>query len=144
MTYWPDRQIFLTDAELSLKDLQDRARQTSFLVPGLALHVTDARTAEVTDERFLHDGGIAEFCEYLASDHSVTDVVRLQGQDRFTETVPMLDDAGHMEPTDVERELDIDIAVRWGDGLRHAHRSPTSTSSRRPRAAPTSPGSSGR
>jgi DNA gyrase subunit B len=28
----------------------------------------------------------------------------------------MLDDAGHMTPSDVERDLDVDIAVRWGDG----------------------------
>ncbi|MCW2811044.1 MAG: type topoisomerase [Friedmanniella sp.] len=116
VTYWPDRQIFLKTAELSLKDLQDRARQTSFLVPGLALHLTDERTAEVTHETFRHDGGISEFCEFLASDRSLTDVVRLQGQDRFVETVPMLDDAGHMEPTDVEREVEIDVAVRWGEG----------------------------
>ena len=116
VTYWPDRQIFLKDAQLSLKDLEDRARQTSFLVPGLALHVVDARTKELNEQTFKHDGGISEFCEFLAPDRSVTDVVRLRGQDRFTETVPMLDDAGHMEPTDVDRELDIDIAVRWGEG----------------------------
>jgi len=116
VTYWPDRQIFLPGAALSLSDLQDRARQTSFLVPGLALHITDARTAEVTQETFVHQGGIAEFCEYLAADRPVTDVIRLQGHDRFTETVPMLDDAGHMTPTDVERDLEVDIAVRWGEG----------------------------
>ena len=28
----------------------------------------------------------------------------------------MLDDNGHMEPTDVDRDLDVDIAVRWGAG----------------------------
>jgi DNA gyrase subunit B len=116
VVYWPDRQIFLKDAQLSLKDLQDRARQTSFLVPGLAIHIHDNRTAEATSETFLHDGGIAEFCEFLATDAPVTEVIRLQGQDQFVETVPMLDDAGHMEPTDVERTLDIDIAVRWGEG----------------------------
>ena len=116
VTYWPDRQIFLPDAQLSLKDLQDRARQTSFLVPGLALTVVDARTSEVTEETFRHDGGISEFCEYLAEDQALTDVVRLKGRDQFTETVPMLDDAGHMEPRDVDRDLDIDVAVRWGDG----------------------------
>ena len=116
VTYWPDRQIFLTDAELSLKELQDRARQTSFLVPGLGLRVVDARTSQVTDETFRHDGGISEFCEFLAPDRSITDVIRLRGQDQFTETVPMLDDNGHMEPTDVDRDLDIDIAVRWGEG----------------------------
>jgi len=114
--YWPDRQIFLADAQLSLPALHDRARQTSFLVPGLALHVTDARSAEVAAETFRHEGGISEFCEFLAPDRSITDVIRLQGTDRFTETVPMLDDAGHMEPTDVERDLDVDIAVRWGEG----------------------------
>src|SRR4051812_22641010 len=119
VTYWPDRQIFLPDAQLSLHDLQARARQTSFLVPGLAIKVTDARTAEVTEETFLHAGGIAEFCDYLASDEPVTDVLRLQGRDRFTETVPMLDDKGHMTPTDVDRDLDVDIAVRWGNGYDH-------------------------
>jgi len=116
VTYWPDRQIFLAGAQLSLQDLQDRARQTSFLVPGLGLHLTDARAEEVTEETFRHEGGISEFCEYLAPDRSLTDVVRLQGQDRFTETVPMLDDLGRMEPADVERQLDIDVAVRWGEG----------------------------
>ncbi|MFL6025849.1 MAG: type IIA DNA topoisomerase subunit B [Friedmanniella sp.] len=116
VVYWPDRQIFLADAQLSLTDLHNRARQTSFLVPGLALHVTDARAEEVAQQTFLHEGGISEFCEFLAPDRSLTDVLRLQGRDRFTETVPMLDDDGHMEPRDVERDLDVDIAVRWGEG----------------------------
>ena len=116
VVYWPDRQIFLDGAQLSLTDLHNRARQTSFLVPGLALHVTDARTEEVAQETFRHEGGISEYCEFLAPDRSLTDVVRLQGTDRFTETVPMLDDAGHMEPTDVDRELEVDVAVRWGEG----------------------------
>ncbi|MDQ6686708.1 MAG: toprim domain-containing protein, partial [Actinomycetota bacterium] len=43
-------------------------------------------------------------------------VRRLQGSATFTETVPMLDDAGHMTPQDVERELLVDVAVRWGVG----------------------------
>ncbi len=116
VTFWPDRQIFLSDAQLSLKELHDRARQTSFLVPGLALTVVDARAGEVSEETFKHDGGISEFCEYLAEDQAITDVIRLKGRDQFVETVPMLDDEGHMEPRDVERDLDIDIAVRWGNG----------------------------
>jgi len=116
VTYWPDRQIFLHDAQLSLRDLQDRARQTSFLVPGLALHVVDARSEDVIEETYRHNGGISEFCEFLATDQAITDVIRLRGTDRFTETVPMLDDEGHMEPADVERDLEIDVAVRWGDG----------------------------
>jgi DNA gyrase subunit B len=46
----------------------------------------------------------------------VTEVLRLQGSDTFTETVPLLDDQGHMTPQDVERELTVDIALRWGTG----------------------------
>ncbi len=116
VTYWPDRQIFLATADLSVPDLEARLRQTSFLVPGLALAVSDERGSEPVRQEFVHDGGIAEFCEFLATDQPVTDVLRLQGTDRFTETVPMLDDAGQMTPTDVERELEVDIAVRWGQG----------------------------
>jgi DNA gyrase subunit B len=114
--YWPDRQIFLPGAELSLPQLLARARQTSFLVPGLELEVTDARGLAPVAEVFKHDGGISEFCDFLASDPPVTDIIRLRGTDSFTETVPMLDEAGAMTPTDVERTLDVDIALRWGTG----------------------------
>ena len=114
--YWPDRQIFLPDAQLSLESLTGRARQTSFLVPGLAIRVRDERGDEVVEEVHRHDGGIAEFCEFLAPDQAVTDMIRLQGTDRFTETVPMLDDSGSLTPTDVERDLEVDIALRWGAG----------------------------
>lgn len=114
--YWPDRQIFLHDAEISLSHLQDRARQTAFLVPGLAIQVHDLRGDEPTHENFHYVGGITEFAEFLAHDAPLTDVLRLQGRDTFTETVPMLDENGAMTPTDVERELEVDIAVRWGTG----------------------------
>jgi DNA gyrase subunit B len=114
--FWPDRQIFLKDAEISLGRLLGRARQTAFLVPGLELEIVDSRTDETARESFRYEGGISEFCDYLAPDAPVTDVVRLTGSDGFTETVPMLDDKGAMMPTDVERQLDIDIALRWGTG----------------------------
>ncbi len=114
--YWADRQVFTKDAAFNYDELVTRARQTSFLVPGLELVIRDERGDEATEETFKHDGGISEFCEFLATDQKVTEVVRLAGTGHFTETVPMLDDAGHMTPTDVERDLDVDIAVRWGDG----------------------------
>ncbi len=114
--FWPDRQIFTKDAAFSYDDLVSRARQTSFIVPGLALTIRDERGAEVVEEHFRHVGGISEFCEFLAIDEPVTEVLRLHGVDSFTETVPLLDDAGHMTPQDVERELTVDVALRWGTG----------------------------
>ena len=114
--YWADPQIFIKSAKFSYDDLITRARQTSFLVPGLELVITDERDDERREERFKHDGGITEYVEFLAPDEAVTDVLRLQGEDTFTETVPLLDDKGHMTPQEVERTLGVDIALRWGTG----------------------------
>ncbi|MFD7510575.1 type IIA DNA topoisomerase subunit B, partial [Streptomyces sp. NPDC059853] len=117
--YWADRQIFLKDARLSLETLHARARQTAFLVPGLTLIVRDERGTDgegPVEETFHYDGGISEFCEFLAQDKPICDVQRLRGSGTFKETVPVLDDRGHMIPTEVKRNLDVDIALRWGTG----------------------------
>ena len=114
--FWPDRQIFTKDAAFAYDELVTRARQTSFIVPGLELVIRDLRGDEPVEESFRHDGGITEFCEFLAADEPVTDVLRLEGQEKFTETVPLLDDKGHMTPQDVERDLIVDVALRWGTG----------------------------
>ncbi|MFI0982835.1 type IIA DNA topoisomerase subunit B [Streptomyces sp. NPDC021093] len=117
--YWADRQIFLKDARLSLDTLYQRARQTAFLVPGLTIVVRDERDLEgvgKSEETFRFDGGISEFCEYLAQDKAICDVMRLSGTGTFKETVPVLDERGHMTPTEVTRELAVDIALRWGTG----------------------------
>ena len=50
-------------------------------------------------------------------------MLRLVGSGHFTETVPVLDDRGHMTPTEVERELEVDVAVRWVNGYDTATRS---------------------
>ena len=114
--YWADRQIFLKDAGISIDELHNRARQTAFLVPGLSLVVRDARGAEESTQTFRYDGGISEFCDFLAPDQAVSDTLRLRGSGQFTETVPVLDDQGHMTSTEVQRELEVDIALRWGTG----------------------------
>ncbi|MFD0807665.1 type IIA DNA topoisomerase subunit B [Nocardioides caeni] len=117
--FWPDRQIFTKDARVDLDGLIGRARQTSYIVPGLGLRIRDQRNvdgAEGIDDTYRHEGGITEFVEFLSAGEPVTDILRLQGAGTFTETVPLLDDKGHMTPQEVERELHVDIAVRWDTG----------------------------
>ena len=121
--YWPDHQIFIKDAAVTYDELVSRARQTSYLVPGLSLVIRDERGVPGTpgehgphEETFLHHGGISEFAEFLAVDPALTDVWRVQGSGTFRETVPVLDERGHMTPTEVERDCGIDIALRWGTG----------------------------
>jgi DNA gyrase subunit B len=121
--YWADRQIFLRDAGFGYDELVTRARQTSYLVPGLTLRLRDERGLPGTpgaagphEETFHHSGGIAEFADFLATDPPVTDVWRLQGHGGFTETVPVLDDRGHLSPAEVARDCQVDVALRWGTG----------------------------
>lgn len=133
--YWSDRQIFTKDAAFQLKELETRARQTAFLVPGLEIVVRDDRarspqtasaTADgdlfaVVDEvpreiSYRYEGGISEFVDYLATDPPVTDNWRIQGEGTFKETVPVLQADGHMIATEVERVCAVDVALRWGTG----------------------------
>jgi DNA gyrase subunit B len=46
----------------------------------------------------------------------VTGVLRLKGSGHFKETVPVLDGKGHMVSQEVDRELGVDVALRWGTG----------------------------
>ncbi len=158
--FWPDPQVFVRDSRWSFEALQQRARQTAYLVPGLAITVRDERAAgedlpaalagagltlaEVTaadgpgsgppgpsgpagvaspadagerEQMFRFAGGISEFCAHLSPGEPVTEVIRLTGAGQFTETVPVLDEQGHMTPADVTRELSVNVALRWGTGF---------------------------
>src|SRR6185312_11314046 len=125
--FWPDRQVFIKDARFSFDALTERARQTAYLVPGLTISIREeppagtpngdhAEPERVKQAAFRFDGGISEFCAHLGSGEPVTEVLRLTGSGSFTETIPALDDRGHMTPTDVERDMQVDVALQWGTG----------------------------
>jgi DNA gyrase subunit B len=130
--FWPDRQVFTKDAGFSFAALTERARQTAYLVPGLTISIREepaprpagddaqdqdqAEAPKVKQEAFRFDGGISEFCAHLGSGEPVSEVLRLTGSGSFTETIPVLDDRGHMTPTDVEREMQVDVALQWATG----------------------------
>lgn len=121
--YWADRQIFPTSAVFNYDELVARARQTSFLVPGLTITIRDERAVPGTpgehgpyEESFVHDGGAVDFVEFLAPDVPLTGTWRFQGTGSFKETVPVLDNNGHLVSQEVERDCVVDIALRWGNG----------------------------
>jgi DNA gyrase subunit B len=125
--FWPDRQVFTKDARFGFDALTERARQTAYLVPGLTISIREeplpgtlngdhAEPERVKQAAFRFDGGISEFCAHLGSGEPVTEVLRLTGSGSFTETIPVLDDRGHMTPTDVERDMQVDVALQWGSG----------------------------
>jgi DNA gyrase subunit B len=138
--FWPDTQVFVPGASWTFEPLAERARQTAYLVPGLSIRIVDQRLRAAADDEAAADqatgqadgpreiefqfaGGISEFCAHLSSGDPVTDVLRLTGSGQFTETVPVLDDQGHLTPTDVDRELAVDVALRWDSGYATTTRS---------------------
>ena len=112
--WWADKQVFTKDADYDVAAIRERLVQTSFLVPGLTVTLDDERDGTDT-ETFQHKGGIGEFVEAMGGE-PITGVIRLHGSGHFHETVPVLDDKGHLTSQDVERELNVDIALRWTAG----------------------------
>ena len=114
--FWPDKKIFLKDSATDVDAVISRVRQTAFLIPGLAFHVVDLRGDEKKEEVFKFTGGVQDMAEYLIQDKAICDTVTISGNGTFLETVPMLDDKGHMVSTEVERNVDVEIAFLWGNG----------------------------
>ena len=146
--FWPDQQVFVRGAVWSFDALAQRARQTAYLVPGLAIKISDERAdadrvsagLELVPEggsradgaaaqdgpreaEFRFAGGISEFVEFLAPDAALTGTWRIQGTGPYTETVPVLQENGHMVATELSRECEVDIALRWGAGYDTVFRS---------------------
>ncbi len=114
--YWADRQIFSKGAQFAYDELITRARQTAFLVPGLTLVVEDRRGPEPVKERFHYQGGAKDFVDFIAKDNAVTDTWELTGTGAYSETVPVLKGNGQLVSEEVQRECQVDVALRWGTG----------------------------
>ncbi|MDN3478404.1 DNA topoisomerase IV subunit B [Curtobacterium sp. MCLR17_032] len=128
----PGLGLTITDARPA--SIRAAAERAALAAPAPALATTgadvdaDAEPSALVEqgpviERFRYEGGIGEFVEHLAVDGAKTDVWRIQGSGTFKETVPMLDDKGHMVSTEVERTCEVDVALRWGDGYETVFRS---------------------
>jgi DNA gyrase subunit B len=132
--YWPNRQIFIREATVSRDELHNRARQTAFLVAGLTITVRDVAGRRPGGAGVPLRRGHQRVLRVPRPDQPVSDVLRSGlgplHRDRADARRP-----GHMTPTEVERDLAVDVAVRWGTGTTRSS-APSSTSSRRRRAAP--------
>jgi DNA gyrase subunit B len=121
--YWADRQIFTKGTRFQAEELLGRARQTAFLIKGLGLTIRDETGETPVETPYRYEGGISEFVDYLAGDTPITDTWRLTGTGTFSETVPVLSSTGAMVATEVQREAEVDIALRWGTGYETVVRS---------------------
>ena len=116
--FWPDPAIFLPGSSIDADAVIARCRQTAFLVPGLAMTAVDSRGADPVIQRFQFVGGLVDMVEHLtpAGTKLVTDPVLVTGKADFKETVPMLDEQGHMDNVEVPRDVDVSVAFAWNTG----------------------------
>ena len=114
--FWPDPQIFGKTAGFQSSELTDRSRQTAFLVPGLTIELTDTSGGEPVVSTFSSENGLKDFLEFVAPDQPVVGPWHFSGDGQFEETVPVLDNQGHLESTDVTRDVHVDVALQWGTG----------------------------
>ena len=114
--WWPDVALFSKGSTVDDAALLARLRQTAYLVPQLTLVLLDRRGDELVEETFRFDGGTADFVGHLAPDAPVCDPIHITGSGAYKETVPVLDDKGHMSTQTLERVCEVDVALRWGTG----------------------------
>ena len=107
----PDRNIFHKDAAVEWARVQERLKQTSYLVPGLEVRLEDETTNETTTWR--HDGGVIEMLAEMDQSIAVLGPLRVAGNATYTETAQVLE-GDALITKDVEREMNVDVVLRWG------------------------------
>ena len=108
--FWPDTDIFDSEARIEYDEVKERLGQVCFLVPGLKIRLVDRRgSGNLAPEEFVSKGGLADYVDFLSGETSqVTGLVRVEGIGEFVEKVPV---DGKL--TEVTRECHVDIAMRW-------------------------------
>lgn len=110
--WWPDAKIFDPAARIEMDTVRSRMRQICFLVPGLTVTFTHKGETET----FHSEDGLVDFCEFLSHGEAVCPPIRLHGEGTYTESIPVLDADGALRTQDVERKMQVDVALRWVAG----------------------------
>lgn len=120
--FWPDAAIFAEGAEIDWDRVTDRLHQTAYLVPRLTIRFEDLRNDEAAVREFSASGGLKDFISEIAPDDELIEVLSLTGHGSFTSTQQVLHD-GELVSTPVERDVEVEVALRWGKGWDYTIRS---------------------
>ncbi|MEL7158160.1 MAG: DNA topoisomerase IV subunit B [Actinomycetota bacterium] len=109
--FWPDLDVFDSEARIDHERVRDHVARVCFLVPGLQVKLHDKRTPGSEAETFVANGGLADYVDFLSIGEPVTDIVTIHDETTFDEKVPI---DGKL--TTVTRPCSIDVAARWVKG----------------------------
>ena len=110
--FWPDTDIFDADATIAYPAVRDRVTQMCFLVTNLEVTLVDRRPGATGEaEKFTSQRGLVDYVEFLSVGEALTEVLTINGEGSFEETVPV---EGKMAV--VTRRCQVELALRWVKG----------------------------
>ncbi|MBB5954009.1 DNA gyrase subunit B [Saccharothrix tamanrassetensis] len=113
--YWYDARYFENGAKLDVEAVRAKLRNTAFLVPGVTYTLRDATEGAIVEETFHYPGGLSDMVDFLApsDEKPVTGTLLINGTGVYHENAA--DENGVMR-SKVERQAEVEIALRWGTG----------------------------
>ncbi|MET8759190.1 DNA topoisomerase IV subunit B [Lentzea sp. NPDC004782] len=113
--YWHDARYFENGAALDVEAVRMKLRNTAFLVPGVTYVLRTALEDSISEEVFHYPNGLTDMVEFLApsGDRAVSGTLVITGKGTYHENAA--DENGVMR-SKVERQAEIEVALRWGTG----------------------------
>jgi DNA gyrase subunit B len=116
--FWPDTDIFLPGSKVDMEKVAERCNTTVHLVPGLTVTLV---TPEGTTE-FSAPKGLAGMVETLLGDTALVPVITCTGTKTFSAPAQVLD-GDKLVTKEVEREVEVEVALSWGNSYDYEPRS---------------------
>jgi DNA gyrase subunit B len=113
--YWYDARYFENGAALDVEAVRMKLRNTAFLVPGVTYVLRTALEDTISEEVFHYPNGLTDMVEFLApsGDRAVSGTLVITGSGTYFENAA--DENGVMR-SKVERQAEVEVALRWGTG----------------------------
>ncbi|GGU58625.1 DNA gyrase/topoisomerase IV subunit B [Lentzea flava] len=113
--YWYDARYFENGASLDVEAVRMKLRNTAFLVPGVTYVLRTALEDTISEEVFHYPNGLTDMVEFLApsGDRAVSGTLVITGSGTYFENAA--DENGVMR-SKVERQAEVEVALRWGTG----------------------------
>lgn len=114
--FWPNKAIFGNESNFRVEELRETLRSTAFLVPGIKIIIDDQISGEEQYDEYEFDGGLLEMIEAFSVDNPLIKPIHVTNTGHFKEIVPVPQSDGTIKSQEVEREVEVDVVFRWGDG----------------------------
>jgi DNA gyrase subunit B len=113
--YWYDARYFENNAALDREAVKAKLRNTAFLVPGVTYVLRDATEGAITEESFHYPNGLSDMVDFLtpSGEKPVSGTILINGGGTYFENAA--DENGVMR-SKVERQAEVEVALRWGTG----------------------------